>query len=103
MDERGPGIPSDTLPRVIQESGVHASPDIGNWKDEESMERGLRSMYPLAITLSHVKWNPDRFSLVRAVGISKEMGFKGTYSIESGGPEPCALLQTILDRLMEYL
>jgi hypothetical protein len=35
--------------------------------------------------------------------LSKEMGFKGTYSIESGGPEPYALLQTILDRLMEYL
>jgi len=76
---------------------------MGNWKDEESIERGLRLMYPLAITVSHVKRNPDRFCLATAVGISKEMGFKDTCSIESGGPEPYALLQTILDRLMEYL
>lgn len=103
MEERGPRIPIETLVKVIQESGIHANPDMGNWKDEESMERGLRLMYPLALTVSHVKWNPDRFSLATAVGISKEMGFKGTYSIESGGPEPYALLQTIVDRLMEYL
>jgi len=67
MEERGPGIPIDTLAKVIQESGVHASPDMGDWKNEESMERGLRLMYLLAITVSHVKWNPDRFSLATAV------------------------------------
>ena len=103
MEERGPRIPIETLVKVIRESGIHANPDMGNWKDEESMERGLRLMYPLALTVSHVKWIPDRFSLATAVGISKEMGFKGTYSIESGGPEPYALLQTMVDRLMEYL
>ena len=79
MEERGPSIPIDTLVKVIQESGIHANPDMGNWKDEESMERGLRLMYPLALTVSHVKWIPDRFSFATAVGISKEMGFKGTY------------------------
>jgi hypothetical protein len=26
MEERGPGIPIDTLAKVIQESGVHANP-----------------------------------------------------------------------------
>ncbi len=103
MEERGPRIPIDTLVKVIRESGIHANPDMGNWKDEASMERGLRLMYPLALTVSHAKWGPDRFSLGTAVGISKQMGFKGTYSIESGGPEPYALLQTMVDRLMQYL
>ena len=103
MEERGARIPIETLVKVIQESGIHANPDMGNWKDEKSMEHGLRLMYPLALTVSHVKWIPDRFSLATAVGISREMGFKGTYSIESGGPEPYALLQTMLDRLMAYL
>jgi hypothetical protein len=103
MEERGSRIPIETLVKVIRESGIHANPDMGNWKDEESMERGLRLMYPLALTVSHAKWDPDRFSLATAVRVSKEMGFKGTYSIESGGPEPYALLQTMLDRLMEYL
>jgi len=103
MEERGPSIPIDTLVRVIQESGIRANPDMGNWKDEASMERGLRMMYPLALTVSHVKWNPDRFSLSTAVGISKEMGFKGTYSLETGGPEPYAMQQSLLDKLMMYL
>jgi Xylose isomerase-like TIM barrel len=103
MEERGSSIPIDTLVKVIQESGIHANPDMGNWKDEVSMERGLRLMYPLALTVSHVKWNPDRFSLATAVGISKEMGFKGIYSLETGGPEPYAMQQTLLDKLMEYL
>ena len=103
MEERGPSIPIDTLVKVIQESGTHANPDMGNWKNEESMERGLRLMYPLALTVSHVKWNPDRFSLATAVAISREMGFKGIYSLETGGPEPYAMQQTLLDKLMEYL
>ena len=103
IEERGAGIPIETLVKVIQESGIHANPDMGNWKDEESMEHGLRLMYPLALTVSHAKWNPDRFSLAKAVEISKQMGFKGTYSIESGGPEPYAQVQTMVDRLMEYL
>ncbi len=67
------------------------------------MERGLRLIYPLALAVSHVKWNPDRLSFATAVAISKEMGFKGAYSLETGGPEPYAVVQTNLDRLLEYL
>ncbi len=102
LEERG-RTPIDTLVKVIKESGIHANPDMRNWQDEDSMERGLRLMYPLAITVSHVKWNPERFSLATAVGLSKEMGFKGVYSLETGGPEPYALQQTLLDKLMMYL
>jgi hypothetical protein len=53
-------------------------------------------MYPLAKTVSHAKYNPERFSLEVAVAISKEEGFKGTYSIEGQIP-------TILPYLMMYL
>lgn len=102
LEERG-SIPIDTLVKVIRESGIHANPDMGNWKNEESMERGLPLMYPLALTVSHVKWNPDRFSLATAVAISKKMGFKGIYSLETGGPEPYAMQQDLLDKLMAYL
>ena len=102
LEERG-SIPIDTLVKVIREAGIHANPDMGNWKDEASMERGLRLMYPFALTVSHVKWNPDRFSLATAVGISKEVGFKGIYSLETGGPEPYAMQQDLLNKLMAYL
>ena len=102
LEERG-SIPIDTLVKVIRESGIHANPDMGNWKDEASMERGLRLLYPFALTVSHVKWNPDRFSLATAVAISREMGFKGIYSLETGGPEPYAMQQDLLDKLMAYI
>jgi hypothetical protein len=96
MEERGRDIPIDTLVRVIKESGIYANPDMGNFGDEEATERGLRLMYPLAKTVSHVKYNPERFSLEIAVAISKEMGYRGAYSIEGDVP-------TILPYLMMYL
>lgn len=96
MEERGRGIPVELLVKVIKEAGIYANPDMGNWQDEEAMEHGLRLMYPLAKTVSHAKYNPERFSLEVAVAISKEEGFKGTYSIEGQIP-------TILPYLMMYL
>jgi sugar phosphate isomerase/epimerase len=102
MEDRGP-IPVDTLVKVIRDSGIYANPDIGNFPDEASTERGLRLMYPLALTVSHVKWNPKKFDFAKAIQISKEMGFKGVYSLETGGPEPYATVQTLLDRLLENI
>ena len=54
---------------------IHANPDMGSWKNEQSMERGLRLTYPLALTVSHAKWNSDRFGLATPIALSKEMGF----------------------------
>jgi hypothetical protein len=102
MEERG-AIPIETLLKLIRGSGIHANPDMGNFKDEESTETGLRQLYPLAITVSHVKWNPEKFDFAKVVQISKEMNFKGVYSLETGGPEPYARVQTLLDRLLIYL
>jgi hypothetical protein len=93
----------DTLVRVIKEAGIYANPDIGNFGNEENTERGLRLMYPLAKTVSHVKWNPERFNFATAIGISKEMAFKGVYSMETGGPEPYAMQQQLLDYLLMNL
>ena len=83
MEERGP-IPIETLVKVIRDSGIHANPDMGNFRDEEATETGLRLMYPLAITVSHVKWNPEKFDFAKVVEISKEMNFKGVYSHRNG-------------------
>ncbi len=94
---------TEALVKVIKDSGIHANPDIGNFRDEESTESGLRLLYPLAKTVSHVKWDPERFDFAKAIQISKEVGFKGVYSLESGGPEPYARVQTLLDRLMTNL
>ena len=102
LEPRGK-TPIDTLVKVIKEAGIYANPDIGNFGNEENTERGLRLMYPLAKTVSHVKWNPERFNFATAISISKEMGFKGVYSMETGGPEPYAMQQQLLDYLVANL
>ncbi len=102
LEPRG-RVPLDTLVKLIKGAGIYANPDIGNFGDEEHTESGLRIMYPLAKTVSHVKWMPDRFSFATAIAISKEMGFQGVYSIETGGPEPYEMQQAVLDQLMKYL
>jgi hypothetical protein len=99
MENRGK-TPPETLAKVIQASGTYANPDIGNFPDEETRERGLRLLYPLSITVSHVKRNPARFDFARAIRLSKEMGFKGIYSLETGGADPYAAAQTVLDELL---
>ena len=99
MENRGK-TPPETLAKVIQASGTYANPDIGNFPDEETRERGLRLLYPLSITVSHVKRNPARFDFARAIRISKEMEFKGVYSLETGGADPYAAAQTVLDELL---
>ena len=102
LEPRGK-TPIDTLVKVIKAAGIYANPDIGNFGNEENTERGLRLMYPLAKTVSHVKWNPERFNFATAISISKEMGFKGVYSMETGGPEPYAMQQQLLDYLLTNL
>jgi hypothetical protein len=102
MENRGRATP-EALVNLMKASGTFANPDIGNFPNEEVRERGLRLMYPLARTVSHVKMNA-RFDFAKAIGISKEMGFKGWYSIEGGGgPDPFAGKQKIIDALLEII
>jgi hypothetical protein len=68
MENRG-RTPPETLAKVIQSSGTYANPDIGNFPDEETRERGLRLLNPLSITVSHVKRNPARFDFAKAIRI----------------------------------
>ncbi|HEY2013304.1 MAG TPA: hypothetical protein VGH38_07365, partial [Bryobacteraceae bacterium] len=94
----------ETLVEVIKASGTYANPDIGNFPDEETAERGLRMLYPLSRTVSHVKLSPTRgLDFAKAIQISKEMGFKGVYSLEAGGPDPHATVQKLLDELLKNL
>lgn len=102
MENRGRATP-EQLVDLMKASGTYANPDIGNFPNEEVRARGLRLMYPLARTVSHVKLSP-RFDFVNAIKISKEMGFKGWYSIEGGGrPDPYAGIQKIIDALLENI
>lgn len=94
---------TEVLVDVIKRAGIYANPDIGNFGDDEKTDRGLRMMYPLSLTVSHVKLNPARFDFAKAIQISKEMGFKGVYSLEAGGPDPYNTVQKLLDELLKNL
>jgi sugar phosphate isomerase/epimerase len=88
---------------VIKAAGIWANPDVGNFPNNEARAAGLRAMYPLSSGSSHCHYNPEKYSEAAAIKISKEVGYKGLYSIEaegSNGPDPYVSVQTILDELL---
>jgi hypothetical protein len=101
---RPPSPSWEVVVEVIKASGIWANPDVGNFPDEEARAAGLRAMYPLSSGSSHCHYNPDRYNEANAIKISKEVGYKGLYSIEASannGPDPYAAVQTILDELLK--
>jgi len=109
LESRGhvvsPTNPSwEVVVEVIKAAGIHANPDTGNFPDEEARHAGLRAMYPLSSGSSHAHYDPQRYSEADAIAISKEMGYKGLYSIEASainGPDPYVAVQTIIDELLK--
>jgi hypothetical protein len=105
IENRGPTKP-ETLAELIKSAGAYANPDIGNFADEETRARGLRLLYPISHGNTHVKLAPERFDFAKAVGISKELGYKGLYSIEAGrnvAPDPFQAVQIVLDELLKLI
>ncbi len=107
----GPGVATvpvsvswEVVVDVIKAAGIYANPDIGNFPDEETRAAGLRVMYPLSSGSSHCHYDPERYSEANAIKISKEVGYRGLYSIEAAannGPDPYTAVQTILDELLK--
>ncbi len=89
---------------LIRAAGVWANPDVASFPDNAAREAGLRVMYAMA-TSSHFKYMPNLFDSARAIQISKEVGYKGLYSIEAEPltPQPYPFVQTILDVLLRNL
>jgi hypothetical protein len=105
VENRGTTKP-EVLVEAIKASGTYSNPDIGNFPDEETRTRGLRLLYPLSHGNTHVKLSPERFDFAKTVAISKEMGYKGLYSIEAGrnvAPDPFQAVQIVLDELLKLI
>ncbi len=107
------GVPNSAAPpehtwedevNLIRAGGVWANPDVASFPDNAAREAGLRVMYAMA-TSSHFKYMPNLFDSARAIQISKEVGYKGLYSIEAEPltPQPYPFVQTILDVLLRNL
>jgi hypothetical protein len=89
---------------LIRAAGVWANPDVASFPDNAAREAGLRVMYAMA-TSSHFKYMPSLFDSAKVIQISKEVGYKGLYSIEAEPltPKPYPFVQTILDVLLRNL
>jgi Xylose isomerase-like TIM barrel len=91
----------EQLAEILNASGACALPDFGNFPDNATRERGLRLLFPLAKSICHVKVDRLRFDLARCVGISRETGFQGVYSVEAtSGSDPYAAVQEIVDAML---
>jgi sugar phosphate isomerase/epimerase len=102
MENRGERDPS-LLARMMRESGTFANPDIGNFPDEPTRERGMKELLALTSNNCHVKMRPGSYDVTRYIQMTKDAGFQGTYSIESGrnlDPDPLKAVQIVLDRLL---
>jgi hypothetical protein len=85
------------LVKILRASGAGALPDIGNFPDHETRLRGLKVMFPLARNICHVKFDPSTFDLTECMGIAKDAGFEGVYSIEADD------VQKVVDELTRCL
>jgi hypothetical protein len=97
------GIKPEVLAKVMRESGMRATPDMGNFSDE-ARERGLRELIPLTAGTCHSRYNPARFDLAKLMKITKELNYKGLYTIEAGfNGDPYDQVQLVLDQLLKYV
>jgi sugar phosphate isomerase/epimerase len=107
MENRGASAPPPLLVEIIKGAGTYTNCDIGNFNDQASQADGIRAMLPLTDGNTHVKLRPDRFDLVQALKLTKQMGYAGLYSIEANanmapamGPDPYVNVQKVYDVLV---
>ena len=103
----------EDLVKVFQAVGGRcgALPDMGNFPDEATRQRGLPLLYPHAPTVSHAKGLQfdehgveTAFDFPRAMQAAKRAGFKGVYSIEYEGPGDAYIgVQNVVNELVRYL
>jgi hypothetical protein len=97
--------------KLVGLTRLGALPDMGNFPDEATREKGLAMLYPYAHIVTHAKGLDigadgveKKFNFPKAVEISKNAGFKGIYSIEfEGEGDPYVGIQRTLDELLKYL
>src|SRR2546426_7633257 len=93
------------LVEIIKDSGTYANCDLGNFPDQDTQHAGMHAMFPLTDGNCHVKLNPARYDLPAALALTKELAYKGIYSIEAGGggvagADPYENVQRIYDVLL---
>jgi hypothetical protein len=77
--------PWDVLLEVCKASGTFINPDTGNFFDNTERMKGLPLMYTQTAGSGHVKYSPAQYDTGECIRISKQVGYKGIYSIEAQG------------------
>jgi len=73
----------EILAKIIRESRMRATVDIGNFSDE-AQDRGISALMPMAANTCHVKYNPARYDFAKVIRVVEETGYSGLYTIEAG-------------------
>jgi sugar phosphate isomerase/epimerase len=88
--------------KVLRESGMRATVDIGNFSDE-ARERGIRLLMPLAANTCHIKYNPARYDFATIMKVVEETGYSGLYTIEAGfHGDPYQEVRIERDEILKY-
>ena len=104
----------EELAKLIKTVGspyLRALPNFGNFLNETTRMRGLRLLFPLAISVCHAKGpefdgqgHATTFDLGECVAIARQLRYKGIYSVDFEGPgDPYAGVERIVNELVEYL
>tara|TARA_R110002096_G_scaffold217936_6_gene406050 strand:+ start:1204 stop:2103 length:900 start_codon:yes stop_codon:yes gene_type:complete len=104
----------NAIPELIAEvgEGLDASPDTGNWENDEIRYSGLTNAYPLAVTsdFKAFQLEPDdshpKYDLKKCFDAGWEAGFRGPWCIEHFHTDLTGLIQgfgTVRDRLRGWI
>jgi len=91
---------------VLKGAGAWTNVDIGNYPSEEDRHASLRVMIPMSSGSCHAHYAPERWNFHDTIQLTKDLGYKGIWSVESGGnngPDAYAQVQTIVDALVKEL
>jgi sugar phosphate isomerase/epimerase len=88
--------------KILRESGMLATVDIGNFSDD-ARERGIKELMPLAANTCHVKYNPARYDFAKIMRVVQSTGYRGLYTIEAGfHGDPSAQVQIVRDEVLKF-
>lgn len=88
------------LTEVLKGGGAYSNPDIGNFQGDQALQHeAMRAMFPFTDGNCHIKaLNPPKYDLAAAVKLTKELGYKGLYSVENEQQgDPYKNVQDVID------
>lgn len=108
------GVEPDEVLAVIRSVGGYvtgALPDFGGFASEAARVAGLRALFPRAVTLCHAVGaafdavgNEKTFDFQGCVEISKQLRFRGIYSVDYRGTgDPYQGVQNVINELIRDL